>query len=374
VWLARLPEPNGFDTQFGKRYQRFTPHPPANPCHAAHKMGQTVAAVVLAVGNLPPPPTGNPLHCTNPWDPHCTAGLRPDRPVLILGTGLTMIDLVLQLRSGGFGGRIIALSRRGLLPQRHRPTAPWPTPHFALAERRSLLALLRRLRREIRAAAAQGVDWRSVIDSLRPVTSDLWRGLPEAERARFLRHLRPYWDIHRHRVAEPLAEQIDDLRASGGLVIDRGRIIDLCFGDAGVEVTLRRRGAEPPVRRTVQRVINATGLAKLGETASPLIRALLRRGLVRVDRLGLGLDVTPALQAIDRGGDAAPNLWAIGPVVRGALWECTAVPDIRVHAERTARIIAAAFHPPLDLAHAAVPHNSDDTAAPLAAVEPLGSV
>jgi uncharacterized NAD(P)/FAD-binding protein YdhS len=121
-------------------------------------------------------------------------------------------------------------------------------------------------------------------------------------------------------------------------------------------------------------VINATGLAKLGETASPLIRALLRRGLVRVDRLGLGLDVTPALQAIDRGGDAAPNLWAIGPVVRGALWECTAVPDIRVHAERTARIIAAAFHPPLDLAHAAVPHNSDDTAAPLAAVEPLGSV
>jgi uncharacterized NAD(P)/FAD-binding protein YdhS len=305
---------------------------------------QRVAAAVLAVGNLLPPPTGSPLHCLNPWEPASTGGLRQDLPVLVIGTGLTMIDLVLQMRGSGFAGKIVALSRRGLLPQRHQATIPWPAPRPPHAERHSLLALFLRVRREVREAAALGVDWRSVIDSLRPITADLWSGLPVAERARFLRHLRPYWEVHRHRIAEPPAEQIAAQRARGDLVIERGRVLDLRLGEASVEVVYRLHNATQPVQLTVQRVINATGLGKLSEAATPLIAALAQRGLVRLDPLGLGLDITPSLQAVGGVGQPTPNLWAVGPLVRGALWECTAVPDIRAHAERAARAVATSLH------------------------------
>jgi uncharacterized NAD(P)/FAD-binding protein YdhS len=306
---------------------------------------ERVGAAVLAMGNLPPPPTGSPVHLTNPWEPGVTKGLRPDLPVLIVGTGLTMIDLVTEMRDTGFAAPIIALSRRGLLPQRHRATEPWPTPAPSAAERGSLLALLRHIRGDVRKAAASGVDWRSVIDSLRPITSDLWCGLPLRERARFMRHLRPYWDAHRHRLAEPIAERIDAMRAQGQLDIRRGRLLDVRVRDAAAEATCQLFGTPEPTCFTVQRLIDATGLAKLSGSENPLVNALLRRGLVRIDALGLGLEVTPSLETIDASGHATRSLCALGPLVRGALWECTAVPEIRVHAERVARAVAALFRP-----------------------------
>ncbi|MBN9508699.1 MAG: FAD/NAD(P)-binding protein [Alphaproteobacteria bacterium] len=311
--------------------------------HFADGGVERVGAVVLAMGNLPPPPSGMPGRLADAWSAGATTGLRPDLPVLIVGTGLTMIDLALQMRDAGFAAPIIALSRRGLLPRRHRPTTPWPTPVFTDRERRSLLALLDCVRREVRAAAARGVDWRCVIDSLRPMTADLWCGLPPRERARFLRHLRPFWDVHRHRLPGPIADRIDGMRAQGQLDIRRGRLLDMRAGESGVEVTARLHGASEPTRFVVQRVIDAMGLTGLHGSVDPLAVALMRRGLARADGLGLGLDVTSTLAVIDASGHAATQMWALGPVVRGALWECTAVPEIRVHAVRVAHAVAEAF-------------------------------
>jgi len=297
------------------------------------------SAVVLAIGNLPPPDGEHALYRTNPWAPGVTKGLRPGLPVLIRGTGLTMVDLALDLRDGGFAGPVIALSRRGLLPQRHAPTRPWPTPDLDDAERGSMPLLLARLRWEVQRAAARGVDWRGVVDSLRPVTADIWGRLSPAERGRFLRHVRPYWDIHRHRLSAPVADQVQAMLESGFLQVRRGRLAGMEFGHDTVEARIQPHGADDVETLTVQRVIGATGVPSAAEAASPLVRALCGRGLARLDARAFGLDVTETLAVRDATGQPTPGLWALGPIVRGVFWECVAVPDVRVQARRVADAI-----------------------------------
>ncbi len=304
----------------------------------------SAAAVVIASGNLPSsrPCDGVVFH--DPWAPGATAGLRPGEPVLIVGTGLTMVDLALAMHARGFDGPIIALSRRGLVPQRHAaPGPPWPCPPFADDERRSLSALLRGLRRRVRDAAAQGVDWHAAIDGMRPMTAGLWQGLPPPERSRFLRHLRPYWDVHRHRMAPVVAEAFGGLLARGVLQLKRGRVMatELQQGPAGsaARVQIQDRGASCTEAVVAQRVIHATGIGA-GAAADGLVAGLIATGLARTDPHGMGLAVTAALQVTRSDGGVAPGLWALGPIVRGVFWECTAVPDIRVQAQTVAGAVA----------------------------------
>ncbi len=319
--------------------------------------GRTVAAaaVVIASGTLPSsrPCDGVVFH--DPWAAGATAGLRPGEPVLIVGTGLTMVDLVLAMHARGFDGPVIALSRRGLVPQRHTPPGPaWPCPPFDERERRSLALLLQALRRRARDAAAQGVDWRAVVDGMRPVTAGLWQGLPRAERSRFLRHLRPYWDAHRHRMAPVVAEAFDGLLARGALRLKRGRVLDIAphRGPSGnaARVVIQDRGiqdgGESCTEEVVaQRVIYATGIGA-GAATDGLVAQLVGTGLARTDPHGMGVEVTSSLQVTRRDGRPAPGLWALGPIVRGVFWECTAVPDVRVQAQAVAgaaaRLLATA--------------------------------
>lgn len=315
----------------------LVPDGPHYTLRFANGTTMTVAGAVLAMGNVPAVSTRGPRYVANPWTPGALDELEPDRPVLILGTGLTMVDLVLDLAARGFTGPVLALSRRGLLPRRHAPARPWPLPNLRPEEQRSASALLHRIRQEVDRAEARGVDWRAVIDSLRPITAELWHGLEVAERARMLRHLRPYWDVHRHRMAPLVADRFANLRASGFVDLIRGRMTSLGVQDDGVDVNYIPHGEETAQPLRVQRVINATGLASLGVGDSSLVRALCRRGLARQDALRIGLDVTGSLQVVDANGHAMPNLWALGPLVRGVFWECIAVPDIRVQAERVAR-------------------------------------
>jgi uncharacterized NAD(P)/FAD-binding protein YdhS len=305
--------------------------------------GSTLSArgVVLAMGNLPADLPCGGVEFHNPWDPRSIAGLDAKAPVLIIGTGLTMVDLVMSLRAQGFRGPIIALSRRGLLPQPHAAIGlPWPTPVFSRADGATALALFQAIRAELRAAAANDIGWRAVIDSLRPLTQELWRGLPPEERARFLRHIRPYWDVHRHRMAPPAAKILTELRADGALRILRGRVRNIRPAAGRAEVTYDE--CPSGTRRTlaVQRVIHATGLQGV-RAGGGLARALLDSGLARLDAQGLGMDVTTNFNVISASGTSAPTLWALGPIVRGTFWECIAVPDIRQQASTLAREIAA---------------------------------
>jgi uncharacterized NAD(P)/FAD-binding protein YdhS len=291
-----------------------------------------VSGAVLAVGNLLPNETEPGRYVENPWAVSFADGLVPDEPVVVIGTGLTMVDIVTQLWASGFGGPVVAVSRRGLLPHTHVLTAPWPTPNFIAAELRSPVSLLRRIRQEISVARKEGVTWQSVIDGLRPITSQIWRGLPAAGQRAFLRHLRPWWDVHRHRMAPPIGQQILGLIDQGYLQLRSGRILSVEAGSEHATVSYKARHCDETISLRAQKVINATGSVPASRVNDTLVSRLLARDLIRLDRNRLGVDVTERFAALRADGETTPTLWALGPIVRGVLWECTAVPDIRRHA------------------------------------------
>jgi len=302
------------------------------------RSGERVRAdkIVLALGNFPPSDPDLPGRTAHgvryipyAWSAAALEGIAEDREILVLGSGLTAIDQILALRSREFGGTIHLLSPQCFLPQRHRSAAPWPafwneaSPHTARG-------LLRLVRQQVRLAHRSGGDWRGVIDALRPFTSRMWQCLPVIEKRRFLRHLRPYWEIHRHRVAPEIDRLIAYQLRSGQTRIHAGQIIRYKEHAHGVAVTYRQRGTGDHKQLFVDRVINCTGPeTDCRRLNSPLLKQLRRKGLVRPDPLGLGLDVDENGALLNEQGAPSDFLYAIGPPRKGALWETTAVPEIR---------------------------------------------
>lgn len=302
---------------------------------------------VLAIGNFPPEPMpvanmgfyDTPFYPPDPWAANALTELDPDAAVLLVGTGLTTTDAVISLLDQGHRGPIHALSRRGLLPRRHAGV-PLPAPEhepFPTA----VNTLARFLRKEAGRAIAQGSGWQPVVDELRPFTVDVWQAMPSQDRKRFLRHLRPWWDVHRHRMAAQVADGIDAVRASGQLRILVGRVRDYAVKGDAVEVHYRPRRQDNLATITVSRVINCAGPgADYDRIQDPLIRDLLQSGVVRPDPLRLGLEVTGNCALLNRSGAISRRLFAVGPVTKGAFWEMTAVPDIRRQTEKLAEYLA----------------------------------
>jgi uncharacterized NAD(P)/FAD-binding protein YdhS len=316
-------------------------HPGLDGCSVEVGCGRRyeVDAVALAVGNFPPQ-GGSRGYVANPWDPAATADLDPDAPVLLVGTGLTMVDVVVSLLDQKHRGPILAVSRRGLLPRRHAAIAPHPRFLQAVSAPRTLLGLLRAVRLEIARAASAGRDWRAVIDAIRPDTQDLWRNLPLPEKKRFLRHLRPWWDVHRHRMAPSVAMRIEAALARKQLEIRRARLGKLAPRRGGVDVELLPVRGAPVQHVEVDRVINCSGpFSEITRVGAPLIQDLLDRGAARPDPLNLGLDVTAEGAIVDSAGRARRDLFAVGPITKGVFWETVAVPDIRIQCERLAQQI-----------------------------------
>jgi uncharacterized NAD(P)/FAD-binding protein YdhS len=302
---------------------------------------------VLAVGNFPPEPmsVANPdfydsrFYRPDPWAADALSGLPPDAAVLLIGTSLTTVDAVISLLDHQHTGPIYALSRRGLLPHRHETVRQLPSEHAPFPTR--VNALARFLREESKRAAAQGCGWQPIVDELRPFAVDVWQTMSLQDRRRFLRHLRPWWDVHRHRMAGPVADRIDAARNTGQLRIVAGRVRAYTAEDEQVEVLYRPRGADMCETITVSRVVSCSGPgADYDRVREPLVRNLLTNGVVRPDPLRLGLDVTASCALLDRNGAISRRLFAIGPVTKGAFWEITAVPDIRRQAEKLAEHLA----------------------------------
>ena len=303
---------------------------------------------VLCIGNLPPrlPPApgvetcSGPRLISNPWDEASIARIRPSDPVLLLGSGLTMVDVAVLLADRGHRGPILALSRHGLLPTEHAPgrSAPpsqWPD---ALPTARGLL---RQIRREIARAERAGIDWRAVLDVWRHRAPLLWHRLPIDERRRFLRHLRPLWDIHRHRMAPEIATQIKQMQASGQLEVRAGTIEAYHALDEGISVRFRTRGSNVETRVVGDWLVNCAGPAlDFRHVREPLIHDLLARGLVRPEILGLGLETTRDLRLVGRNGRPHGSLFALGPLTRGTFWETSAVPEIREQGHSLAKRLA----------------------------------
>jgi uncharacterized NAD(P)/FAD-binding protein YdhS len=305
---------------------------------------------VLAVGNLPPepPPAEDPsfydsaLYRSDPWAPDALEDLDPAASVLLIGTGLTMVDTAVSLLDLGHRGRIVALSRRGLLPRRHAGRHNPAAVEQPVAVPTGVLALTRLLRRMARQNLAAGGSWHGVIDRLRPYTADLWQSLSVEDRRRFLRHLRPWWDVHRHRMPGIVADRLDEAQSQGQLEIRTGRIRHLTERGPVAEVDYQPRGTTDLCRLEVARVINCAGPgADYARIRDPLVRSMMQQGLVRPDSLRLGLDVTSGGALKDGSGAISRQLFAIGPVTRGTFWEMTAVPDIRQQCEGLAGHLAS---------------------------------
>lgn len=321
----------------------LTPNGQGWRLHLASGTSFEADAVVVASGNLPPhdlPAFADlqpPAYFSDPWAGEIADGLTEKDTVLLLGTGLTAVDCILTLQDAGFDGRIVALSRRGLPPQRHAAAAAFEP----INERPPVFgsALIQAVRE--RSAL---VGWRNAIDELRPFTQDIWRAASQGERARFLHHLRPFWDIHRHRIAPVIADQLDALSQTGRLEIRAGKITDATQAADGLHLQWRPRNDHAIQTRVVQRVINCTGpLGDLKRTHDPLLASLRTKGLIRPDMLAIGIDVDRLGRAIAGDGQSAARLFIVGPMTRGAHWEIVAVPDIRKQVWSLARYLTAAY-------------------------------
>jgi uncharacterized NAD(P)/FAD-binding protein YdhS len=297
--------------------------------------------VVLAIGNLPGeyPIRGMlPIYHSQsyvhvPWRPGALEGITPTSDVLLVGAGLTAIDLITELRGKGHTGAIHALSRRGLLPQQHQKAEPYPDFLSGQALPDTVLGFSRRLRGEVRRAREQGKDWRPVVDAVRPHSKAIWSRVNWGERARFLRPVRPIWDAHRHRVASPVAAGITAMREAGQLRFYAGRLSTLEEKGGAVEATFRRRGTTSLQTLRVTKVINCTGpRTDYSKYQHPLLLNLLANGLIDHDPLALGIRATADGQVLDHNGRVVEWLYTLGAPLKGDQWECTAMPEIRTQA------------------------------------------
>lgn len=299
--------------------------------------GRTIFAdrCILATGHAVPSEPPYPLLGGWNFNPPADA----DATVAIIGTGLSMVDHVATLLGVGHKGRIYCLSRRGLLPQPHADTYALGLEQHEIPLGASVSQTMHWLRGLVRLAEVQSGTWRDAVDAIRPHVATIWRAWPREERARFLRHAAAWWEVHRHRMPPVSANRMSRAVASGQLSILRGRFQSAEERDDGrisMRISSRKNGISEEL--VADHVIDCRGIRRDPvEHAVPVIRDLLMRGAARLDPLGLGLDTTTSAQVINASGLTSQRIYAVGPAARGALWEITAIPDIREQTANLAR-------------------------------------
>jgi uncharacterized NAD(P)/FAD-binding protein YdhS len=305
----------------------------------------TAQIVALATGNETcQTHISNDLYA-NPWEEPAKTNIPQDGHILILGTGLTMVDYAQSLLHGGHTGPITAMSRRGLLPKPHRPVVPFPIDRVDIPFGREIAEMASWFRNMTRDAQKQGGDWRSVVDGIRPFTQELWQSLTMPARRRFLRHARTWWDVHRHRMAPEVEEFIASAISSGQLKIVAGKVQSVECSDRAALVTFRPRGSSTIETLEVARIVECTGINPIPHnTSNPVLRSLFDGGFARIDSMGIGLDATNNCALIDASGNPSTRIFAIGPLTRAAFWEIVAVPDIRDQCHRLAEHICDQLH------------------------------
>jgi uncharacterized NAD(P)/FAD-binding protein YdhS len=302
--------------------------------------------VILAVGNQAPrhfypadsADTASSDYIGSPWSGEVLTGIQADDPVLLIGAGLTAVDVLLTLQQQGHHGLVTVVSRHGY----------WPLPH---AERdtvyqkpitelpRTALSSLRWVRTWIADALADGAQWQAAIDALRPVLNPWWAQLSHTERCRFIRHLMPLWNIARHRIPRDSDALLQRMTAVGQLRLLSGRLRTLTPNASGLSAQFETPSG--PLTVDARWVVNCTGPnANLQQSELPLLRQLFAEGLIRTDALKMGLATDDAGTLIDAAGNVSDYLYTLGPLRRGQLIESVAVPEIRMQAAALSQALA----------------------------------
>lgn len=310
------------------------------------KNGDTMmcSRVVLATGNQGSAFSGSiwsehtlPARRTATFD-----AVRPGETVLVIGTGLTMIDAVLELERRGTPAAIHAVSRHGLLPRPHQNASPVLPPELEELPDSDLRLSVRLFRRALARHHAAGGDWRDVFAALRPATPSLWQEMSAKDRGKFLRFISPFWEVHRHQCAPATFHTFQEMIDRGKLDLQRGTIVSVEKRQGRL-----RLGLAPRHRAAVTRwleadhIIDATGPARdITTIGHPLITNLLRRGFLQPDEHRLGARTHADYRAIGRDGYPVEWLYVVGPMLRARYFEATAVPELRLHTAALAARLA----------------------------------
>ena len=313
--------------------------------------------VLLACGNFPPltpKPLKNvvddPAYQDAPWSQSATTS-RPTRlsgSILLIGSGLTALDVIARLVKQGHTGQITLLSRRGLTPQAHRGHSTYAPQHaqvtrdLILGVAPTALNYLKTIRRLI--SKDTDSDWRDIIAALRPCTPELWRRLPAEEKHRFLRHVRPYWDNHRHRAAPESNEIFQTMKDAGRVTLLKGRILRVERSGRQFDCTVRLTNTRTVDHFAFDFIINCTGPnACVTSSPSALMSQLLNEGFIVADDFRLGISLADDFSVLTADNQTLPWLSYVGPMLKSRFWEATAVPELRQHVGTHATRLAARF-------------------------------
>ena len=298
---------------------------------------------VLATGMFPAArtpqteSTGLNAAAVDPWDVKAMTGIDPQAPVLIIGSGLTMVDAVVSLEQAGHRGPVEVFSRHGLLPHVRRQPPSWVDFLGEDHRLRSPRQLLREVRRQCAIAQTQGIDWQAPLDTVRAHIGRLWSQASEREKRQFVRHVRPWWESHHHRSPPLSAQLVARLHDEGRLRIRAASFKGLEPSAEGVTIRLRHRGEQAITLVSGAALINSSGIEyDWRRVARPLPQQLLKRGLVRPGPLALGIAADASGAVLDAEGTISRRLFAMGPPLRGMWWESTAVTDVALQAKALA--------------------------------------
>ncbi|UXV17657.1 FAD/NAD(P)-binding protein [Pseudomonas fluorescens] len=301
------------------------------------------AYAVLATGMFPAARTpqtessGLNAAAVDPWDVQAMTRIDPQSTVLIIGSGLTMVDAVVSLEQAGHRGPIEIFSRHGLLPHVRRQPPSWEDFLAADPSLRSPRQLLREVRRQCRIAQAQGIDWQAPLDTVRAHIGRLWSQAGEREKRQFVRHVRPWWESHHHRSPPLSAQLVARLQEEGRLRIQAASFKGLVASDDAVTINVRRRGEQVVTQVAGAALINSSGIEyDWRRVARPLPQQLLKRGLIQPGPLALGIAADVSGAVVDAEGKVSQRLFAMGPPLRGMWWESTAVTDVAIQAKALA--------------------------------------
>lgn len=329
----------------------ITRETPTAPWQIQLASGASMVAdhVVLALGHQTPRfPLALGLnaepHVIQPWDFNAMQRIPVDAPVVILGTGHTAVDALFNLTRTNRQRKVWLVSRHGLVPKEHRLNPQAPAAHGLPAYLHSasptVRGYTRAVRQEVIRQQAAGIDWRDVLNVLRPHTPQLWQALPQVQRRMFLRHLQPYWDVHRHRLAPVAAHRLQSLLQNKAIQVVAARLTDIQHDDAGLHIQLRRRGAAEYETIKAAVLVNCTGPnTDVNAMAQPLLKQMLQAGLLQGDACRLGIMVTSNHQALNANNMPVAGLWYVGPMLKAQNWEATAVPELRLHAQQLAQTL-----------------------------------
>ena len=301
------------------------------------------AQAVLATGMFPAARTpqtessGLNAAAVDPWDVKAMRQIDPQSTVLIIGSGLTMVDAVVSLEQAGHRGPIEIFSRHGLLPHVRRQPPSWVDFLAEDHRLRSPRQLLREVRRQCQLAVEQGIDWQAPLDTVRAHIGRLWSQASEREKRQFVRHVRPWWESHHHRSPPLSAQLVARLHAEGRLRVQAASFKGLEASDNGVMIKLRYRGEQVVTQVSGAALINSSGIEyDWRRVAKPLPQQLLKRGLIKPGPLALGIAADISGAVLDAQGQVSRRLFAMGPPLRGMWWESTAVTDVALQAKTLA--------------------------------------